>query len=136
MHRRVPLDYFAKYLWHGISLRIDTNSRTLLQAASDAGLNPSQDVNGLSEFCWEFNVEEDAVARGPAGAPHFWRNGHSVYIEIAQRQWFAFDVDSGDGTGFLAAPAADLVALAYLEAILRILEPELRHNSDAAGCNG
>jgi hypothetical protein len=136
MHRREQLDYFAKYLWHGVALRIATNSRTFLQAVTDAGLIATQNSHGLSELCWEFTVEDNAAAHGPACPLHLWRNGHSVYIEFAHNQWFAFDADSGDGAGFLATPVPDLAARAYLEAILRILELELHNISCVAGCNG
>jgi hypothetical protein len=136
MHRRVPLDHVAIYLWQGVSLCISTNSRTILQAATDTGLITMQDSHGLRELCWELTIEEDAAAPGPVCAPKFWRNGQSVYIEIAQRQWFAFDAESGDGTGFLATPAPDLATRACLETILGILGPELHNTSGGTGCNG
>jgi hypothetical protein len=136
MRRRVPLDLIATYLWHGVSLRIETNSQTILQAATDAGLMSVKDAHARSRSCWELTVEEDTAAPEPACAARAWRNGQSVYIEIAQRQWFAFDTVSGDGAGFLAAKAPALAARAYLEAIFRVLDPERQHRSGDAGCNG
>jgi hypothetical protein len=135
MHRRVHLDLNATYLWHKVPLRIQTNSPTILQAATDAGLTPLKDRHARSHLCWELTIEEDASASGPACAPRAWRTRHSIFIEIAQRQWFAFDATSGDGTGFLAAPEPAFAARAYVEAILKVLEPDLQHRFGAAGCN-
>jgi hypothetical protein len=136
MRRRVSLDLKATFIWRGITLQIATNSSAILQAATDAGLKTMQDADVESGLCWEVTVEDDAAISRPACAPHLWRNGCSIYIEIAQHQWFALDAESGDGAGFLATRAPDLDARVYLESILRILEPELQHQSSVTGCNG
>lgn len=136
MRRRVPLDLSATYLWRGVQLRIDTNSPTILQAGAEAGLTAVEDPQAQSHWYWELAIEEDAAAPGPACAPRVWRNHQSVFIEIAQRQWFAFDAESGDGAGFLADPAPSLAVHAYLETILRVLGSERQRRSVAAGCNG
>lgn len=135
MHRRVHLDLNAMYLWHEVPLRIHTNSRALLQAATDAGLTPMKDKHAQRHLRWELTIEEDASAPAPACGPLARRTQHSIFIEIAQRQWFAFDATSGDGTGFLAAPEPALAARAYLEAILKVLEPDHQHRSGVAGRN-
>jgi hypothetical protein len=135
LHRRVPLNLRAAYLWQSVPVRIVTNSRAILQAAAAAGLTPIQETHARSRFCWEVTVEEDSAAPGPACTAQVWRNDQSVFIEIAQRQWFAFDAKSGDGAGFLAAQAPELAAHEYIEAILRSLLSPFTDYTCAAGCD-
>lgn len=136
MRRRIPLDLSATYLWRGIQVSINTNSHALLQAASEAGLVPANDKHARSRLSWELVIEEDSAAPRPARAARVWRNYQSIFIEITQRQWFAYDAESGDGAGVLAAQVPEQAGRAFLETILGILGPDLHRRSDGAGCNG
>ncbi len=135
MLRRVPLNFRAAFLWHSVPVRIVTNSYPILQAAAAAGLTHIQKAHARSLSCWEVTVEEDSAAPSLACTAQVWRNDESVFIEIAQRQWFAFDAKSGDGAGFLATRAPELAAHEYIEAILKYLMPTFKYYACVTSCD-
>lgn len=129
MHRRLELDLSGTFFWQSVMVRIETNSRAILRAAPESGLTPITGTHARLRSRWELTVEEDAAAAEPAGSACIWRDSQSVFIEMAERQWFALDIDNGEGAGFLSAEAPELVAHRYLKAVLSGLLPVFKNPS-------
>ena len=135
MHRRVSLRMSGEFLCHGVAMRIQTNSHAILRAAAASELTPIEGTLARSCFCWKLTVEDDPDAFGPKNAAQVWCIDRSVFIEIAERQWFALDAETGDGVGFLATHAPELAANEYLETVLKYVLPRLEKRTRPVNCH-
>jgi len=132
MHRSIALDLNVTCQWHGIAVRIDTNSPAILRAAQDRGFNPAPHVKPGIDIHWEFVVEN---GHGDANGPfplRVLRDGDTVFVETGQQGWFAFDPETGDGAGFLAAADSEEAVEAYFRAVTNVIESVVRDSIKAA----
>jgi hypothetical protein len=109
-------------LWLGTSLTIQTDSQTILRAAETAGLLPQDDCERESQLLWEIATEPSGEAPTNDWACKVTVDNHSLFLSMGTRQWFAFDFESGEGAGFVAAwdagASCDPNALKYLPEIV------------------
>jgi len=132
MCRRTPLPLHGYFLLYYTPVVIATNHNTILRMASKAGFVPIEDTDPGSAIRWEIvgtpgssfiGYEECDVTLGD----------HSLYLSMGPEQWFAFDLETHDGAGFLAVadsdPSCDTNAQRYLSSIAcyvgASLQPEL-----------
>lgn len=120
MRRRTPLSLWGRFLCSGKFVTIHADSEAILWAAEEAGLIRQKGLESKTDMRWEI-VSEQA---GGAGLEHECKvtlDQHSLYLNIGPEQWFAFDLETGDGAGFvvLSDPdqARDVNALPYLQAV-------------------
>ena len=59
------------------------------------------------------------------------RDKQTVFIETGEQGWFAFDTETGNGAGFLAAAESEEAVDAYFRAVAAVIEPLLRRPIDA-----
>lgn len=118
MHRRTPLTLCGRFLWRGTLLTIRTDSQAILRAAEVAGLQPQDDYGQELQMRWEIATEPSGDAPTNDWACKVTVDNHSLFLSMGAEQWFAFDFESGDGAGFVAAwdagASCDPNALKYL----------------------
>lgn len=119
MQRRTPLRLPRRFLWLGTSLTIQTDSQEILRAAESVGLLLRQDdCERESQMRWEIATEPSCVAATNDWPCKVTVDNHSLFLDMGARQWFAFDFESGEGAGFVAAwdggASCDPNALKYL----------------------
>ena len=103
MHRRTPLLFCEQFLWLGISVTIQTDSREILRAAESRGFLPQNDRARKSQMYWEIATEPHGTAHADSWASKVVVDNHSLFLSMGDKQWFAFDFESGDGAGFFVS---------------------------------
>ena len=98
MGRRTPLPLRHRFFWLGTPITIDTNSPTVSGAAEEAGFISHRGLVEKHGLRWEI------VAEPSMGLDDRWQcdvtiNGHSIYLSMGPYQWFAVDLQTGDGAG-------------------------------------
>jgi hypothetical protein len=106
MQRRVPLPLQRRFLLFGAAVSIKTNSESILRAAEYAGFVAVTDTNEIPEMIWEI------VGAEAGREPQDWEcnvtlGDHSLYLSMGAEQWFAFDLETDDGVGFVTVRQAD-----------------------------
>jgi hypothetical protein len=138
MRRRTPLALRGRFHWFGTTVTIRTDSPAVLNAAEEAGLELPGNSEEEPGMRWEI-----ASVQPGATAAENWEckatlDAHSLYLSMGPEQWFAFDLETGDGAGFVVSdpgrlndPNAELylLAIAYnVGACLRLeMEKSCRH---------
>lgn len=131
MSRRSALDLNATCQWLGIAVRIDTNSPAILRAAKEWGFRPASCAGSGIDLHMEFVIEDiDDRAKGVFPL-RVLRDKQTVFIETGEQGWFAFDTETGNGAGFLAAAESEEAVDAYFRAVAAVIEPLLRRPIDA-----
>ena len=101
MQRRVPLPLARRFLLFGRPTLIATNTEPVLRSAEMAGFVPAAPGNIFSEMRWEI------VGFEPSSPAADWEcnvtlGDHSLYLSMGREQWFALDLETHDGAGFVA----------------------------------
>ena len=100
MCRRTPLPLCGKFLLSGRRVSISTNHEVILQVAPIAGFVPVADTNLTPDITWdivgtpggnEIDSEECDITLGD----------RSLYLSMGAEQWFAFDLETYEGAGFV-----------------------------------
>lgn len=133
MHRRTLLPFNGHFLWFGIAITICTDSSAVLNAAEAAGLLRQRGSGRERELRWDIVREQDGEATTGPWEFKVTRDSHSLYMSMGSQQWFAFDLETGDGVGFVTISdpnrPRDVNAELYLRTILEnvgvALQPEL-----------
>ena len=103
MHRRTRLPFRGRFLWMGASLAIQTDSQAILRAAEDVGFLRQDNCERESQMQWEIATEPPCEAEANDWTGKVTVDNHSLFLSMGTRQWFAFDLESGEGAGFVAA---------------------------------
>jgi len=107
MCRRIPLPLRSRFLLFGTTVTITTNCAPILRAATAAGLVRT-DADELPGMKWEI------IGMPAPSAVEDWEcnvtlGNHSLYLSMGREQWFAFDLETCDGAGFVAVSDSDVV---------------------------
>lgn len=100
MYRRTPLALRGTFWLRGATVTITTNQKSVLLAAEAADFVPVSDTNQLSNMSWE-------IAGMPGESPNSdWEcnvtlGNHSLFLSMGLEQWFAFDLETYSGAGFV-----------------------------------
>jgi hypothetical protein len=103
MHRRTPLPFRGRFLGLGTSVTIQTDSPTILRAAEAVGFLLQDDVEQESQLRWEIVSESPGTTPAKDWEGKVTVDNHSLFLSMGAEQWFAFDFESGEGAGFVAA---------------------------------
>lgn len=106
MHRRVPLPLSRCFVLFGTAILIATNLELLLRTAEMAGFVPSTDTNITPDMRWEI-VGSLANSSAMDWKCHVMLGDHSLYLSMGPEQWFAFDLETHHGAGFVAICDSD-----------------------------
>ena len=122
MHRRVPLPLSRCFVLFGTAVLIATNFELLLTTAEMAGFAPSTDTNISPDMRWEI-VGSPASSSATDWKCQVLLGDHSLYLSMGSEQWFAFDLETHHGAGFVAIcdsdPNHETNARRYLSLIAR-----------------
>jgi hypothetical protein len=134
MCRRSALDLCGRFLFLGSTVTISTNCASILVAAQQAGfvlLSGTEQGPGMR---WE-------IVGTPSGAVMVedWEcnetlDDHALYLSMGPEQWFALDLDTYEGAGFVVVsdpdrprdPNAGLYLLAVAYKVEACLSTELK----------
>jgi hypothetical protein len=122
MCRRTPLPLKERFLLNGNYLQIATNHTSILQAATAAGCVPVTDTNAdcIPTIRWEI-VGTPGYSLITSGECDVTLGDHSLYLSLEPEQWFAFDLETYDGVGFVivtdTGSASDMNAQRYMASI-------------------
>ena len=99
MCRRTPLPLHSRYHLLQTTIEIATNRTEVLAASGPACFLPSIDTRGISAMRWEVVGTTGVIAAE-------WTCGviletHSLYLSMGPEQWFACDLETGEGAGFI-----------------------------------
>src|SRR5271170_471697 len=121
MCRRTPLPFRECFLWLGTVVTIRTDSPAILKAAEGAGLVPQRQSEQEPGMRWEIVGEQRGTTVVEDWECEVTLDTHSLYLGMSAEQWFAFDLKTGDGAGFVVVSdndrLSDLNAELYLRAI-------------------
>jgi hypothetical protein len=100
MYRRTPLPLRGRFWLRGTTVTITTNQKSVLLAAEAADFVPVTDTNQLSNMSWEIV----GMPAGPLNSD--WEcnvtlGNHSLFLSMGLEQWFAFDLETYGGAGFV-----------------------------------
>jgi hypothetical protein len=101
MHRRTPLSFSGKFLWLEETVTICTDSPVILRAAEEIGLVPLKEPDQQSAMRWDLVSEPTGAAGIEDWDCKVTVDQHSLYLTMGPRQWFAFDLETGEGAGFV-----------------------------------
>jgi hypothetical protein len=136
MHRRAALDLEARYQWSGLTLRIKTNSAAVLQAATKAGFTQFRDSGHKIDFHWEIIVEAASGVSKTAPSVQTVRDEQMLLIEPGTHDWFALDLETGDGAGFCEIGEAEEAINGYFQHVTGVIKPWLlKPRPEAASCD-
>jgi hypothetical protein len=105
MQRRVPLSVGRRFLLFGTSVLIGTTHELLLRAAEAAGFMASADTT-IPEMQWEI-VGFRTGSLAADWECHVTLGDHSLYLSMGPEQWFAFDLETHHGAGFVTIIDSD-----------------------------
>ncbi|HZD47723.1 MAG TPA: hypothetical protein VE178_03155 [Silvibacterium sp.] len=138
MCRRIPLPLCGRFLLFGTTVAITTNYEPIMRATNAAGLVRLTDKDELPGMKWEI------VAIPGASLSEDWDcnvtvGNHSLYLSMGREQWFAFDLETGNGAGFVVASDSgtltDTNAELYLLAVACNVGAGLRSDVENARCD-
>ena len=107
MQRRTLLPFCGRFVWRGMSVSIRTDSQLVLLAAEQAGLLPQAACDSESDMHWEIACERGGTASGSDWMCRAVADLHSLFLSMGREQWFALDLETGDGAGFIVVPQDD-----------------------------
>jgi hypothetical protein len=129
MHRRTSLPFFESFRFLGVPVTVRTNTPAILTAAKNAGLIQQQGQQLEHAMQWDIVGENGAEMIGD------WQceislDAQSLYLSMGPYQWFAFDLETGEGSGFIIVPdlssAAGLNTRSFVRAVVDNVGPHLR----------
>ena len=103
MCRRIPLSLCGHFLLYGTTVTITTNSESILRGAEAAGFMPLSDTDHSPDVKWEI-VGMPCVSFVADWECNVMLGNDSLYLSMGAEQWFAFDLETRDGAGFVALP--------------------------------
>jgi hypothetical protein len=103
MRRRTPLVLRESFFWLSTPLTVNTNSLAVLNGLEQTGLvahkNLPQQEHGL---LWEIAAEIRSAPLNESWHCQAVLDTHSVYLSMGPQQWFALDLETGHGSGFVS----------------------------------
>jgi hypothetical protein len=141
MCSRTPLLFLGHFLWLGKQIAIRTDSPEILRAAQSAGLRKAHHDGRGCDLRWDVVAEPQAGEVFESWQCETIQDGKSLHLNMGSHQWFAFDMETGSGAGFVIVAGSDrssgLNVETYFQAILKnvvsALFPPLRRESNAYG---
>ncbi|MBV8675033.1 MAG: hypothetical protein JOZ33_16510 [Acidobacteriaceae bacterium] len=106
MHRRTPLPLQRRFLLFGAPVLINTNYESIMRAAEASGFVPDTDTDYVSCMKWEI-VGEPGIASVFGWDCDVSLGDHSLYLNMGLQQWFAFDLETRHGAGFVVVHNQD-----------------------------
>src|SRR5271154_5340423 len=106
MRRRTPLPLSGCFLWREKTVTIYADSAAILWAAEEAGLIRQKGLERKTDMRWEIVSEQAGAANGGREC-NVSIDHHSLYLNMGSEQWFAFDLETGDGAGFVVLSDRD-----------------------------
>ena len=136
MHRRTPLPLCGCFIISDSAVVINTNSDAILQGvAASPSFMPITDTYYESDMGWEI-VGSDGQAY-PNWKCNVTLAGPSLYLSMGPEQWFAFDLETHEGAGFLSiydsGPSRELNIQRYFQAIAYNLRDSTANRGGAGG---
>ena len=130
MCRRTSLDLCGRFSLFETTITISTNCASILVAAEEAGFVPLRGSEREPGIRWEIACTLPGAAMVEGWECKATRDDHSLYLSMGPEQWFAFDLETCEGAGFVVVSEPDqpsdpnagsyLLAVAYnVEACLR-----------------
>lgn len=107
MQRRTLLPFCGRFLWRGTYVSIRTDSQLVLLAAEQVGLLPQTECDAEPDMHWEIACERGGTASGSDWMCRAVADLHSLFLSMGREQWFALDLETGDGAGFIVVPQDD-----------------------------
>jgi hypothetical protein len=135
MCRRTPLPFKGIFLLSGRYLQIATNHSSILQAAAAAGCVSVTDTEDdlTPSIRWEI-VGMPGHSLVPCRECDVTVGDHSLYLNLGPEQWFAFDLETYDGAGFVVLadtyPASAVNTQRYMASIASHVSASLRAGSE------
>lgn len=121
MRRRIPLALCGRFALFGRAVVINTNCEAILQAASTSRLFvPVGHIHYGPAMQWEVvgSLDTQEIRDWECNVT---LAGHSLYLSMGPQQWFALDLETHEGAGFVAmcspGPAHELNIQQYFESI-------------------
>ena len=130
MFRRTPLPLKGRFLLSGKYLEIATNYNSILEASTAAGCVSVTDTEAdcIPTIGWEI-VGTPGRPPFPSGRCDLTLGDHSLYLSMGPKQWFAFDLETYDGAGFVVLAdtesASDINAQRYMTLIASYVSASL-----------
>lgn len=107
MRRRTPLPLCTRFLLFDTEVVINTNSESILRTAETAGFVSVADAYAIPRMKWEI-----VATPGTPSTAHWECNltlgDHALYLTMGPEQWFAFDLETHDGAGFVLIADSEL----------------------------
>jgi hypothetical protein len=128
MHRRTFLPFHGHFLWFGTPVTIRTDSQAILSAAEEAGLVVQKGLEQEPSLRWEIVVEKHGEATAGPWECEVTRDSNSLYLSMGFQQWFAFDLETGDGAGFVVISDPDRLRDPNAESYLRVVVDNVKIN--------
>src|SRR5579883_2297716 len=136
MRRRTQLPFCGTFLWRGARVSIRTNSQSVLLAAEQEGFLPSGDCECEPEMRWEIVCERLGDGCRDSRDRRVMSDDHSLFLVMGGEQWFALDLETGDGAGFIALAQDEVSsrshAVEYLLDITRNIATLMRNETGGA----
>ena len=137
MRRRASLPLRERFFWSRTPITICTNSNAVLNAAEQAGLIAHHGLEREHGLRWEIVVEREHIAADENWECKATLDAHSIYLTVGSYQWFAFDLETGEGAGFAVIPdleqeesfSIDLYLQAIIDNIAAILRDGTGENA-------
>lgn len=126
MCRRTVLDLCGHFLFFDTTVAIRTNCVSILVAAEEAGFVPLRGMEQEQCPSWEIvGTLPDRVT------VEDWEckatlDDHSLYLSMGPEQWFGFDLETGEGAGFVVVSDPDLPSDHNIELYLLAVAYNLR----------
>jgi hypothetical protein len=101
MCRRTPLLLRERFLWFDTTMMICTDSAAILHAAEKVGFVRWRGPEEEPSMRWEIASVHPRAATVKDWECKVTLDAHSLYLSMGLEQWFAFDLETGDGAGFV-----------------------------------
>jgi len=107
MCRRTPLDLCECFLFFGTTVTINTNCASVLRGAKEAGFAPLLDRKRRPGIGWEIVGTQSGTAPVEDWKCKVTLDDHTLYLSMGSEQWFAFDLETYEGAGFVVVSDPD-----------------------------
>jgi hypothetical protein len=107
MYRSTALPLQECFIWCGVHVTIHTDSPLILSAVEAVGFTVQKSLDRRQSrtqppaVSWEIAAERNGANKAERWECEVTRNGRSLYLSMGSLQWFAFDMETGDGAGFV-----------------------------------
>src|SRR5271154_4161397 len=107
MCRRTALDLCGCFLFFGTTVTISTNCASILVAAQEAGFVPLSGTEQEPGMRWEIVGTLSGAAVVEDWECDETLDDHALYLSMGPEQWFALDLDTYEGAGFVVVADPD-----------------------------